>query len=236
MAESNKTSGAEVLSERRPVIRGVVFDLDGVLVNTELVFQQAGNELARRRGKEMTLDVFKEMMGRRPREAFTAMIEMLGLNDTVEELQRESREIFFQLLDVHLAPMPGLHELLERIERAGLPKAVATSSPRDYARDILGRVRLLDRFAFILGAEDVTNGKPHPEIYLKAAERLGLPPQNVLVVEDSEAGTKAAAQAGAFVVAVPHQFSREHDFSPADYVASGLNDPVLLSLLDHQSG
>ncbi len=219
-----------------PCIRGVVFDLDGVLVNTELVFQQVGNELARRRGKEMTLEVFKQMMGRRPREAFTVMIELLELHDdTPEELQKESQQLFFELLETLLEPMPGLLDLLETIERAGLPKAVATSSPRDYARRILEKVELVHRFRFILGAEDVSHGKPHPEIYLKSAERLGIAPTEMLVVEDSEHGTKAAAASGAFVVAVPHQFSQHHDFSPADYVAQALNDPVVLQIIEQQA-
>ncbi|NOX55815.1 MAG: HAD family phosphatase [Planctomycetes bacterium] len=213
------------------LIQGVVFDLDGLLVNTELVFNETGQELARRRGKEMSRDVFQKMMGRRPAEAFAVMIDELGLDDTIEDLQRESRQVFFGVLDRHLRLMPGVSELLDEIERLGLPKAVATSSPRDYARDILTRVGLENRFVFTLSAEDVQHGKPHPEIYLKAAERLRIAPPRMLVFEDSEAGTKAAAAAQAFVVAVPHEFSAHHDFSPADYIADGLNDPEIRRIL-----
>ncbi|HID24473.1 MAG TPA: HAD family phosphatase [Planctomycetaceae bacterium] len=217
------------------LIQGVVFDLDGLLVNTELVFNEAGQELARRRGKQMSRDVFQKMMGRRPAEAFTVMIQTLGLTDSIETLQRESEEIFFGLLDEHLRLMPGVTGLLSELERMRLPKAVATSSPRDYAHKILTRVGLQDRFAFTLGAEDVQQGKPHPEIYLKAAERLGITPPRMLVFEDSEAGTKAAAAARAFVVAVPHEFSAHHDFSPADYVADGLDDPEIRRILQRRA-
>lgn len=77
----------------------------------------------------------------------------------------------------------------------------------------------------------MTHGKPNPEIYLKAAEHLGVRPENMLVLEDSETGTRAAAAAGAFIVSVPHEHTEGHDFSQSKYVASGLNDPFILRIL-----
>ena len=82
-----------------------------------------------------------------------------------------------------------------------------------------------------LSAEDVTLGKPHPEIYLKAAECLDISPEEMLVLEDSEAGTQSAAAANAFVVSVPNQHSKGHDFTQATYVAESLVDPFVLQLL-----
>ena len=216
-------------------VQGVAFDLDGLMVNTEFVFHKAGHELARRRGKRMTEGVFQQMMGRRTAEAFAVMIECLELSDTIEALNRESEEVFFGLLDEHLRLMPGLLNLLDELERRKLPKAVTTSSPRDYTQGILERFSLRDRFQFLLTAEDVTQGKPNPEIYSKAAERLGVPPGRMMVLEDSEAGTKAAAAASALVVAVPHEFSEGHDLSAAHYVANQLDDPGILRLLDRGS-
>lgn len=215
-----------------PRIRAVVFDLDGLMFNTEEVFNRSGREQLRRRGKELTDELVARMMGRRAAEAFAAMVEMHGFTDTIEELQRESREIFYEMLNEHLAPMPGLFELLELLETRQLPKGVATSSSRDYLQDILGRFELVHRFPMTLTAEDVEMGKPHPEIYLKAARRIGVDPREMLVLEDSEAGTLAGAAAGAVVVSVPHEFSRMHDFSAASYIASGLNDPKLLAMLE----
>lgn len=216
----------------RPVIRAVVFDLDGLMVNTEEVFHLTGNELLRRRGKLATPQLYHAMMGRRAREAFQAMIDLMELTEGIEELQVESGEIFDALLDAHLSPMPGLHELLAVIENRGLPKAVATSSERRYLEEILGRrLNLLDRFHATLTAEDVTHGKPNPEIYLAAAAKLGIEPQEMLVLEDSENGTRAAAAAGAHIISVPHRHSRHHDFSVAKAIANSLSDPVIHSLL-----
>ena len=215
-----------------PQIRAVVFDFDGLMVNTEEVFQLSGTELLRRRGKEPTPAVFHGMMGRRSHEALAYLIDIMQLDDTVEQLQQESTEIFFAMLDDILQPMPGLFQLLDAIDRRGLPKAVATSSERAYLRQLLGRIDLLDRFDTLLTAEDVTHGKPHPEIYLTAAARLGVQPAEMLVLEDSEMGTKAAAAAGAHIISVPHQHSAHFSFADAKGIASSLVDPIIMRLIE----
>lgn len=216
-------------------IRGVVFDLDGLMFNTEEVFHQAGNVLLRKRGHELTRDLLSRMMGRRAKESFALLIEELGLSETVDDLLTESDEIFEEMLETQLAPMPGVFDLLEELESRGLPKGVATSSSRPYLERILNRFDLLARFSFTLTAEDVTHGKPHPEIYQSAAQRLQMPPEALVVFEDSETGSKAAAAAGACVVAVPHDYSRDHNFSHVHHVAASLGDPVIRRVLDGQA-
>ncbi len=213
-------------------VRGVVFDLDGLMFNTEEVFHAAGDQLLRRRGHQMTRELLSRMMGRRARESFASLIAELQLTETVEELLAESETIFQAMLETRLAPMPGLFELLAELESRDLPKGVATSSSRPYLEGILKRFALLPRFSFTLTAEDVTQGKPHPEIYERAAKNLGLDPEEVVVFEDSETGSRSAKAAGAYVIAVPHDYSRDHDFSHVDYVAQGLSDPFIRRVLD----
>jgi HAD superfamily hydrolase (TIGR01509 family) len=216
----------------KPRIRAVAFDLDGTMFNTEQVFQASGEELLRRRGKQPHPLLWHSMMGRRAEEAFQVMIDLCELTESIPELKVESEALFEAMLDTYLQPMPGLHELLGLIERRKLPMAVATSSSRRYLTALLSRFELLDRFAFTLTAEDVTHGKPHPEIYLKAALQHGVEPAEMLVFEDSETGTRAAAAAGAHVISIPHEHSLRHDFSVARGVAERLNDPLILRLLD----
>lgn len=212
-------------------IRAVVFDLDGLMFNTELIFDEVGRELLRRRGRVMTPELINQMMGRRAVEALQIMIDMHDLPDTVHELATETQVLFFELAADRLAPMPGLYELLEHIESRQLPKAVATSSSRPYMERILDQFGLLPRFDTTLTAEDVTRGKPHPEIYLAAAERLSVTPEEMLVLEDSQNGTNAAAAANAVVVSIPQEHSARHDFSNATVIARRLDDPVILDLL-----
>jgi HAD superfamily hydrolase (TIGR01509 family) len=212
-------------------IHAAVFDLDGLLVNTEELYQHVGSELLRRRGKTFGPDLLDAMMGRPPAVSLAIMIEWHGLADTVETLAAETGAIFAGLLDERLEPMPGAMNLVDAIASRGLPRAVATSSGPAFAHDVLGRVGLLDRFAFVLTSADVVNGKPDPEIYLAAAARLGVDPAAMIVFEDSHNGCRAAVAAGAVVVAVPGGHSRRHDFTGARLVADSLADPRIAGLL-----
>jgi len=232
MKMSSENATAKPDNAKPSAIRAVVFDLDGLMFNTEDIFNEVGRVVLQRRGKEMTPALLQQMMGRRAPEALSLMIDFHALvQDTVHGLITETRTLFTELAVDRLAPMPGLFTLLERIESRGLAKGVATSSGRPYLEDILKRFDLLQRFSLTLTAEDVTHGKPHPEIYLTAAERLGVAPAEMLVLEDSHAGTTAAVSAGAVAVSVPNDHSRCLDFSHATYVANRLDDPYVLQLL-----
>jgi HAD superfamily hydrolase (TIGR01509 family) len=212
-------------------IEAVVFDLDGLLVNTEELYQHVGGELLRRRGRTFDGDLLDAMMGRPESVALATMIDWHGLDDTVAGLSAETREIFVDLLDTRLAAMPGAVALVSRLVAEGIPCGVATSSGPDFAHDVLGRVGLFEHFAFVLTSADVVRGKPDPEVYVTASRRLELPPERMLVLEDSQAGCRAAVAAGAIVVAVPGGHSRRHDFSGALFIAESLADPRIAAVL-----
>ena len=214
-----------------PPLRAVVFDLDGLMFNTEELYEYVGGEILRRRGKEFTGALLDRMMGRTAPHALQMMIDWHNLDDTVEGIAAESEELFHTILDDRLETMPGLDELVDALEAAQIPKGIATSSGRMFATDVLGRFTLEPRFAFVLSAEDVSQGKPHPEIYEKAAARLGLSPGEVLVLEDSENGCRAALAAGAFTVAVPSGHSQSHNFDGTAFVADTLADPRIYQAL-----
>lgn len=216
----------------RTPVRGVAFDLDGLLVNTEELYQHVGGELLARRGRTFEPDLLDRMMGRPQPVSLQIMIDWHGLDDTIEKLAAETHEIFSGLLDTRLELMPGALPLVDSLERRGIPRGVATSSGPDFARDVLGRVGLLERLGFVLTAADVTHGKPHPEIYQSAARRLGVDVAEMLVLEDSQNGCKAAVAAGAIVVAVPGGHSRRHDFTGARFIAESLADPRIYTLLE----
>lgn len=201
------------------------------MFNTEDVYFEVGTELLRRRGCEFTRQLSDAMMGRPPQASFEMMIQTHSLADTWEALVVESEELFIGLLDDYLAPMPGLLDLLDRLEAAGIPKAICTSSSRRVLTAVLSRFDMEPRFQFTLTAQDIVNGKPNPEIYQKAADRFGLKPHAMLVLEDSQAGCQAAAAAGAFAVAVPGEHSARQDFSAANLRISSLADPRLYEVL-----
>jgi len=212
-------------------LRAVVFDLDGLMFNTEELYQFVGGEVLRRRGKSFEPELLHRMMGRPGSVALQMMIDWHGLPDTVERLAAESDEVFAEILETRLETMPGLLELLSTLEAAGIPKAIATSSRRSFTENVLGRFDLAPRFEFLLTAEDVTRGKPDPEIYQTAAERLALACGELMVLEDSANGCAAAAAAGTYTVAVPSGHSETHEFPGAAFVARSLRDERIYGAL-----
>lgn len=212
-------------------VKGVVFDLDGLMFNTEDLYEEVGTQLLERRGKQFTQSLLDTMMGRPTTIALGMMIDYFGLDATVPELVAESDALFPAILDARLEPMPGFMELMAALERAELPRGVATSSRVSFVRDVLSRFDLEERFHFVLTAEDVTRGKPAPEVYQTASSRLGLAPARVMVLEDSENGCRAAVAAGTYSVAVPGRHSENHNFDGCRFVAESLSDPRIYRAL-----
>ena len=209
-------------------LRAAVFDLDGLMFNTEELYHQVGAEMLRRRGKELTDDLLDNMMGRQSREALQIMIDWHDLDDTAEELEAETDVIFGQILETDLRPMPGLLELLDGLEARSIPKAIATSSRRPFAVTMLEKYELLPRFLFLLTAEDIELGKPNPQIYHRSAETLGIETAEMMVLEDSSNGCKAAVASGSYAVAVRANHNQHLDFPGATLVADSLGDPRIL--------
>ncbi len=205
-------------------LQAVVFDLDGLMFNTEDLYQQVGTEVLRRRGKEFTAELIDQMMGRQAPKALQLMIDWHQLDDTHEELAEESMEIMFRLLPDQLQPMPGLLDLLNSLEAANVPKGIATSSSRTFVARVLEQFSLTPRFSFVLTAEDITHGKPAPDVYLLAAEKHAVKPDQVMVLEDSQIGCRAAVAAGTHVVAVPEGQSEQHVFEGVQLIANSLAD------------
>jgi HAD superfamily hydrolase (TIGR01509 family) len=209
----------------------VAFDLDGLIFNTEDLYDEVGAAILRRRGKEFTNELKRKTMGIAADVSLQIMIDFHDLDATVEQLRRESEEVFERILPKRLAPMAGLSELLDALEAASIPKSIATGSDRSFTKTVLGHFGYEPRFQFLLTSDDVAQGKPHPEIYLTAADRFGVDPARMMVLEDSENGCRAAIAAGAFTVAVPSPHSEGHDFDGVHLVADGLGDARIYEIL-----
>jgi len=212
-------------------LRAIAFDMDGVLASSEDVYHRVGTETLRRRGKPFEDALRHKMMGLPTMVALQTMIDWHGLEDTVELLAQESEETFWELAGDGLQPMPGVPELFDRIDAAAVPRGVVTSGARSYAERILTEVGVRQRLTFVITADDVRIGKPDPEPYLMAAERHGVDPAEMLVLEDSANGCRAGVAAGAYVVAVPSPHTHDHDFTGARFVADTLRDPRIAQLL-----
>ncbi|QDV71204.1 Phosphorylated carbohydrates phosphatase [Rosistilla carotiformis] len=201
------------------------------MFDTEPLYYQVGTELLARRGFEFTMQIQQKMMGRPAPEAIAVLISEFQLSDSPTDLQQESDDLYSGLLAGGLVAMPGLFELLEHLENEAIPYAVATSSKRHFAEQMLSSFDLIPRLQFLLTGDDVSQGKPHPEMYLSAADRFQIQPENMLVLEDSENGCLSAADSGACAIAVPGEHTAGHRYDRAFMSIDSLADQRLIQLL-----
>ncbi len=217
-------------SSPRPVL-GVALDMDGLLFETESLYGIVGDRVLQQRGRRFCRELQQRMMGRVGVAAIQQMIDFHGLSDDPHELLAQCDAIYHELLADGPEPMPGLDRLIETLVASGIPFGVATSSRRTFATRILEPQPWFDSLTFLLTGDDVKNGKPHPEMYLSAADRLGICPTKMLVLEDSGNGSAAGVAAGAIVIAVPSEHTRAHAFENVHAIAHSLLDPVIREML-----
>jgi len=186
------------------VIEAVVFDLDGVLLDSEQLWDKAREQLARERGGRWHDQAQRDMMGMSSLEWSRYMHETIGLPEPPEEISREVVERLTALYRERLPAIPGAKEAVERLA-ADYKLGLASSSNReliDLALELLGVAHL---FAATVSSEEVARGKPAPDVYLEAARRLGIEPARAAAVEDSQNGILAAKAAGMRVIAIPNR-------------------------------
>jgi HAD superfamily hydrolase (TIGR01509 family) len=190
------------MSLPRPVA-AVVFDMDGVLFDTETQYEKAAIAAARQVGIDMTSEFFRSTVGSPWPVVRQQLLDHYGPDLAVDELSEISRRIFRELTEAQEILKPGVRELLDLLDELRLPRAVATSSARATVERHLQRHALADRFHGIAAHGDYARHKPHPDPFLKAAELLGVDPRACLAIEDSHHGVRSASSAGMMTVMVP---------------------------------
>jgi HAD superfamily hydrolase (TIGR01509 family) len=186
---------------RRPA--AVVFDMDGLIFDTEKLYQEAILSAATEVGCELTTARFLRMVGTPWHITRSRLIDEHGATFPIDELRAAWTRHFDALVEIRLSLKPGAAELLDTLDKLQLPRAIATSSSHKTAQHHLTAHALLERFHQIVAHGDYAAGKPAPDPYLKAAERLGVEPQFCLALEDSHNGVRSASSAGMMTIMVP---------------------------------
>lgn len=203
----------------------VLFDFDGVLVDTEWAIYQAWLQTFQTHGHDLPLEVYTRCIGSdfatwSPK---THLEDLSGLSFDWHELDAHRQQIILADLE-HAGPMPGVTEILEKLGLQKTPLAVVSSSSHAWVDTWLEKLNLSHYFTTIVCRGDAPQIKPAPDLFLEAARQLALPPRECLVVEDSLNGLKSASAAGMPVWAVPNRVTRGLDFSAAARILRSLHD------------
>jgi len=216
---------------RRPLPQAVVFDNDGLLLDTEEAWTRAEEILFARRGREFTVEDKRTLIGSSRATAAVKLEALLERPGEGEQLMDELIELVMLEALKGVAPRDGALQLLARLSDAGVPLAVASNSERAFLERTLASAGLLHDgpFRAILCAEDIQTPKPAPDIYLEACRRLGVDPGASVALEDSPTGAASAAAAGMFVIGVPYFPGSE--IPGADLLAGSLADDSVAQAL-----
>lgn len=207
--------------------RNVIFDLDGLMVDTEPLHRRAFNLVLAASGAAYEYgpaEYGRLITGNAIFENAEYIRERFALPQTAEEIANAHHALFSILIAdaENLKPMPGLTELLEFVNSNGLRTAIASSSRPEQLRVILRGLNLVHAFDAVVGNDGSLKPKPAPDVYLLALQQLHADPSQTLALEDSTSGARAAQAAGLTVIAVPNEYTRGNDFSAADFVLANL--------------
>lgn len=187
--------------QEKPPVKAVIFDLDGLLIDSEPLWSEARNSILGEFGAELTAEDKAQTMGIGYREGLNYFIDRYNLPLTFEEFAQREQIILDKLYESKLAYKPGAAELIEKLKGTDILTAVATSAPRRRLEFALRKLSL-DGFNALVTGDDIEKGKPDPEIFLKTAEKLDVDPKSCVVLEDSPFGIVAAKAANMYAVAV----------------------------------
>lgn len=216
------------------MIKAVIFDMDGVLIDSEPVHFESDKLTFRDYGLEVTDSVLYNYVGTSNSEMWKRLRIEFNIPATVDEILKKQMKYKKQLFSGEtLIPVEGVAELLRLLKNSGAAIGLASSSPRDFIQLIIESLRIDDFFQVIVSGEEVNKGKPEPDIFLKTAELLGAAPYECIVIEDSENGVRAAKSAGMKSIGYRNPNSGCQDLSASSYIVDSISEAagIVRSLL-----
>lgn len=213
-------------------IKAVIFDMDGLIIDSEPIESKS---------RELLLKIYNKkprpypngllhIVGPSGSKDFLDFINQYEITESYEEIIIKKHEIFKKLLKENLSPMPGLIKLLKRLSKNNFKIGLASNRNLKFINIILEKLKIKKYFEVIISPSEKIRHKPFPDIYLNTAKELKVKPSECLVLEDSTTGIESAKSAGMKVIAVPNQYTLDHDFSKADLVTNSLKNVTITML------
>ena len=206
------------------MINAVIFDMDGVMIDSEPLWEKTERILLARRGIDYSPDYRDKIVGLNQRDSGRLLVGTFDLDETVEDIINERISILTSIYEEELELIPALVPLLEQLAREGYRLAVASSSPFRVVTFVLDMFSLHNHFLTVVSGDSVGNGKPHPDIYLHTAEMLGVAPAECVAIEDSINGLRSAKGAGMYCIAIPDKRLTPDQFKSADVILDSLRE------------
>lgn len=208
------------------MFKAVLFDFDGLIVDSEPIYVEANKRFLSERGVT-DFSIMKKLFGMRAEETFQLMKDTFGFEGSVDELMNiRNSYILDDFANGKLNLMPGLRELIIYLRNNNYKVAIGSSSKWELLSSGMKVHNLENLFDLIVCGDDVINGKPEPDIYLKAAEKLGVNPEECIVLEDAPNGVLAGKRAGMYTVSVPNHQTKDLDFPEHDCMAKDLFEVI----------
>jgi beta-phosphoglucomutase family hydrolase len=220
-----------VFKHRRPIltmVEAVIFDMDDVVLDSSAIHERAWDEALGRHGASMDMlekGEVARIFGMRMREICEFLVKRFGLDADPEEIDAERHNTMMEIMAREMEPSDGLMQLLGMLKGKGMRLALATSGVDDYVDLVLDKLNLRSRFDAVVTGDDVEKGKPDPEVFLKAASKLGVLPGQCVVIEDAQKGIQAAHAAGMKAIGYQNlNHPYRQDLSEADIVINSLEE------------
>lgn len=197
------------------MIKGAIFDMDGLMFDSERLVCSIWQEMMDENGYKFNVDIFKNTIGLRQDKSKKFYTSLYGVDFDYDGFKIQSRQRFYKRIEKDGVPIKkGLFELLDFLKDNNIKMAVATSTSAKTALKVIKKAGVYDYFDSFVCGDDVKNGKPHPEVFLTAAERIGVPPEECIAFEDSINGIKSAFAANMTTVMVPDFLQPTDEIKP----------------------
>ena len=195
--------------------------MDGLMIDSERLYFQAEEDMAKKFGVQLREETLWKMMGTKPIEGLTIFVKDLKLPISAQEALDMRNKVMRKKLQTELEAMPGLFHILETFFNR-LKLAVCTGAQEEFLDIVVDLLKIREKFEVLQSSDGIDQGKPEPEIYLTTCEKLAVSPQECFVLEDSANGVTAGKRAGCKVIAIPSEYTQSQDFTAADFIALDL--------------